>query len=452
MGRAAELQAGELFAGRYEVQQLLGEGERKKTFLARDTKFDRLVALAIAKPEGVEQDPTGIEREARILGRIGSHDNIVSVFDYDFDAGSNLHYIVFEYLSGGRLIDLLRTGDPQSPEKLLLLARQVCRGMAHLHEAGIIHRDVSPANVFFDQRGNAHVGDFDSAISVEDPFGVRPITTNRFASPEELEGKPLDIRSDLYSFGALLYVAATGQERLRDLLTFRRLRPDLPTSFADLLESCVAYERDDRPADTEAVLRWLGDIRQASDLDTLLAAEESETIEYKSSLLHGYGDPDPDLEALMRLGTLTSDRASKITEKRLQWSVTKTVAAFLNTHGGTLLIGVDDKHNVVGIEADFAHLGKNQDSDAWLLSLHDLVLQRLGADVWNAMRTSLVTHQDRTVAIITCPRRSIETWHHGGVVDSYGGVDKEEHFYVRTGNATDEVKGPELVKWIREHW
>jgi serine/threonine protein kinase len=452
MRGASELHTGGLFAGRYEVQQLLGEGERKKTFLARDTKFDRLVALAIAKPEGVEQDPAGIEREARILGRIGSHDNIVSVFDYDFDADSNLHYIVFEYLSGGRLIDLLRAGEPQSPEKLLLLARQVCRGLAHLHEAGIIHRDVSPANVFFDQRGNAHVGDFDSAISVEDSFGVRPITTNRFASPEELEGNPLDFRSDLYSLGALLYVAATGQERLRDLLMFRRLRPDLPTAFADLLEGCLAYAPDDRPADTEAVLRWLGDIRQATNLDVLLAAEESETIEYKSSLLHGYGELDLTLAALVNLEKLSPDQALKIVERRLQWEVTKTIAAFLNTHGGTLVVGVDDRRNVIGIEADFAHLGKKQDSDGWLLSLHDLVLQRLDADVWNAMRTSLMKHQDRTVAVITCPRRSIETWHHSGAVDKNGAVDTEEHFYVRAGNATDELKGPELVRWIREHW
>jgi serine/threonine protein kinase len=97
-----ELQVGDRFVGRYEVERLLGDGKRKNTFLARDIKFDRPVALAIAKPEAMGLDPTGIEREARVLGKIGSHDYIVSVFDYDIDPDSNLHYIVFEYLPGGR--------------------------------------------------------------------------------------------------------------------------------------------------------------------------------------------------------------------------------------------------------------------------------------------------------------------------------------------------------------
>src|ERR1022692_4253233 len=99
MGGAAELEPGEVFAGRYEVRRLLGEGDRKRTYLARDTKMNRLVAVSLVKPEAVLSDPEGTEREAKVLGRIGEHDNIVSLYDYEIDQGGSIQYIVFEYLS-----------------------------------------------------------------------------------------------------------------------------------------------------------------------------------------------------------------------------------------------------------------------------------------------------------------------------------------------------------------
>ena len=83
MGGAAELEAGGVFEERYEVQRLLGEGDRKRTYLARDTKMNRLVAISLVKPEAVLSDPEGTEREAKVLGRIGEHDNIVSLYDYE---------------------------------------------------------------------------------------------------------------------------------------------------------------------------------------------------------------------------------------------------------------------------------------------------------------------------------------------------------------------------------
>lgn len=97
-----ELQVGELFHHRYEIERVIGEGERKRTYLARDTKLDGMVALAVVKPEAVSSDPEGTQREARILRRIGSHQNVVSVYDYDVTEDAGIHYIVFEYLAGGK--------------------------------------------------------------------------------------------------------------------------------------------------------------------------------------------------------------------------------------------------------------------------------------------------------------------------------------------------------------
>ena len=100
MAEAGELQSGLVLADRYEIIRVLGEGLRKRTYLARDPKLDRLVAIGVARPGTVLSDPDSTEREAKILGRIGSHDSIVSVYDFEVDPDSSLQYIVFEYMAG----------------------------------------------------------------------------------------------------------------------------------------------------------------------------------------------------------------------------------------------------------------------------------------------------------------------------------------------------------------
>ena len=201
MGEAAQLEVGEVFAGQYVVQRLLGEGDRKRTYLAEDTKMDRLVAISLVKPEAVLLDPGGTEREAKVLGRIGSHANIVSIHDYQVSADGSLQYMIFQYLSGGTLTGYLQEAGQQSLDNILRLGRQICRGLSHLHKRGLIHRDVSPDNVWLDESHVAHLGDFDSAITTTGADDLRPITTGTFAAPEEREGRPLDVRCDLFSLG-----------------------------------------------------------------------------------------------------------------------------------------------------------------------------------------------------------------------------------------------------------
>lgn len=449
---STEPEVGDVFDHRYEIQRVISDGERKRTFLARDTKLDGLVALGVVKPEAFASDPGATQREARILRRIGSHDNIVSVYDFDVTDDTGAHYVVFEYLAGGKLAEFLRNEDgPLSLQKILQLAEQVTQGISHLHQNGIIHRDVQPANILFDDRGNAHLGDFDSAIAIGESLDALPITNNPYLSPEERRGEMPGIRSDLYSLGAILQLAVTGHEIPADTVSPRKLRPDLPSSFSDLIESLLTENPDGRPADTGAVLQWLEDIRKSSDLDVLLSTEESDTVEFKSSLIHPY-ELDPGFQTAVDMGTMPLQKAQRAMQERLEWEVTKTVAAFLNTHGGILLVGVSPSRNVLGIEPDFKYLGRQQDGDGWQLFLKELIVKRLGEAVWSGIRPSLITHGEKTVAIISCPRRSTETWHHGGVVDKAGNVDHDDHFYVRMSSATQEIKGPELIRWIREHW
>jgi len=444
MGGAAELEPGEVFTGRYEVQRLLGEGDRKRTYLARDKKMDRLVAISFVKPEAVLLDPEGTEREAKVLGHIGSHDNIVSLYDYDIDADGIIHYMVFEYLSGGTLAEYLGEAGQRSLAEVLRLGRQLCRGLAHLHMRGLIHRDVSPENIWLDERHVAHLGDFDSAIPATGAGDLRPITTNSFAAPEEQEGGHLDARSDLYSLGGVLYVAAAGTPSPGEIGLLRAQRPDLPSAFGDLTAELLSESPDDRPGDAETVLERLNEILYASNVDALIAAGESDTIEFKSSLHHPHGPLPLDLKYPLEQGKLQPVQVRKEMQKRLNKEVTETIAAFLNTSGGTLLIGVDDTGITLGIKPDFEYCQKEkQNDDGWMLSLKTVITNALNADVWSAIRVSLVPHRDKMVAVILCPRRASQTWHY---------EDGGESFYIRTGNATAELRGHRLVEYIREHW
>lgn len=444
MDGMAELEPGNVFAARYEIQWLLGEGDRKRTYLARDTKMDRLVAVSFVKPEAALEDPEGTEREAKVLGRIGRHDNVVSLYDYDIGVDGTIEYMVFEYLGGGTLAEYLREAGQRPLDEVLRLGRQLCRGLAHLHKSGLIHRDVSPENVWLDERHEAHLGDFDSAIPAAGAGDLRPITTNSFAAPEEREGGPLDPRSDLYSLGGVLYVAATGARRLGEVGLLRTQRPDLPTAFGDLTAELLSESPDDRPRNAETVLERLNEIRYASNVGALIAAGESDTLELKSSVHHPHGPLPPDLQYPLEQGKLQPVQVRKEMQKRLNKEVTETIAAFLNTSGGTLLIGVDDAGTTLGIEPDFEYCQKEkQDADGWMLSLKTVIINALGAEVWSAIRVSLVPHREKMVAVILCPRRTSQTWHY---------EDGGESFYIRTGNSTTELKGRRLVGYISEHW
>ena len=143
-----------LASGRYELKRLLGEGANKRVYLARDSVIEREVAVAAIKTEGL--DPTGVQRvhhEARAMGRLGDHPNIVSVYDVAQE-GSQL-YIVAQYMSGGDLHHrlLAAEGNRLPVDEALRVAEDVCRALDHAHEQGIIHRDVKVGNIWLDVCG-----------------------------------------------------------------------------------------------------------------------------------------------------------------------------------------------------------------------------------------------------------------------------------------------------------
>lgn len=259
--------AGSSFAGRYRIKSFLGEGDRKRTYVADDTVFARRVALALIKPSAAGVDPGGTWREAEALAKAGTNENVVTLYDAGTWEGTD--YLVFAYLPGGTLREYLEKraerGKPLSPEEVMLLGRRLARALAHVHGLGLIHRDVAPANVWLDERQMAHLGDFDSVISLDaarSPSDLPP-TTEAYAPPEQLSGGPLDERSDLYSLGAVMYEALVGDrpERYPSRAAIaRRLagaRPGLPRSLLDTICSLLAKSPGDRPASAEQVLAAL---------------------------------------------------------------------------------------------------------------------------------------------------------------------------------------------------
>lgn len=445
MADIGPLSGGDLFAQRYVIERVLGEGDRKKTYLARDLKMDREVALSFVKPDALLLDPEGTEREAKVLGRIGIHDNVVSLFDYEIAPDGSAQYMVFEYLRGGTLAEYLKAHGPLPLSELLRIGRQLCRGLAHLHGSALIHRDVSPANIWLDDRDVAHLGDFDSAVMENTDPSNLPITTGTFASPEELNGQPLDVRADLYSLGGVLHVAATGKAYPGDGRLLER-RADLPASFTDLLLRMLSPLPAGRPSGAAEVLAELRAVEQGTDIDVLLAAEESNTIERKASLHHLYGEFPLEVSKKIEEGLLTAGQAERQARDGIRKAVTKTIAAFLNSHGGTLLVGVTDTGAVVGIEPDFPYLGKlRQNADGWLLSFRTIAIEALQADVWGLINVALARKDDHLIAIVRVPARSVETWH----------KDKDtlaEQFYVRAANSSEPLTGAALIRYIRDHF
>jgi len=131
-------------------------------------------------------------------------------------------------------------------------------------------------------------------------------------------------------------------------------------------------------------------------------------------------------------------------ERSEKEEVTKTIAAFLNADGGTLLVGVDDKGQVVGLEADFAVLGAGKsDWDHWLLALGQAAKKSLGAEAWATVHVSAVRREGKTVAVVACPHRNTETWH---------GQEDKAVFYLRCNNETQRLYPPAAARYIRQRW
>ena len=438
-----ELEPGQLFAGRFRIERRLSEGDRKCTYLVEDVRVgDRLVALSVVRPYAAVLDPDGTKREANLLSRVKNHNHIVAFYDYDADRPAQ--YMVFEYLPGGPLAERIEraaaAGELIPPDVIVRYGRELAGALAQIHAAGIIHRDVAPHNIWLTDRQKVKLGGFDSAVLLDGESGPRPITTEDYASPEERHRGPVDQRSDLYSLGRVLISLALGELASGDTAIVRERRLDLPPAFHDLLASLVAPSPDDRPWSAQEVLDRLNEVRRhGMDTYVVIAKGEGPQVEFKASMRFPRDLPSH-LTGAEREAALRSKYA--ILEK----AVLKTIAAFLNSQGGTLLVGVEDDGAVVGIEDDFGTFEEKQNVDFWQLNLKRRIIKALGPDVWAMLDLKLDVTEQGTVARIDCPLRAQPTWLNNE--DNKAGPD----FYIRAASSSEPLPVDKWSQYIKERW
>ncbi len=154
--------------GRYVVKRFLGEGGKKRVYLAQDTLLDREVAFALIKTEGLDEvSRTRITREAQAMGRLGSHPHIVTVFDLGEHEGRP--FMVTELMGGGDVEGVIEDAPDHrlSLEQAIEITKETCRGLEFAHSRGIVHRDLKPGNVWLTGDGVAKIGDFGLAVAID---------------------------------------------------------------------------------------------------------------------------------------------------------------------------------------------------------------------------------------------------------------------------------------------
>ena len=278
---------GTMLHGRYRIVGLLGRGGMGEVYRADDIKLGQPVALKFL-PESLARDADALQRfyaEVR-LGRQVSHPNVCRVYDLVEIDGH--HCLAMEFVDGEDLSTLLRRIGRLPVDKAVDFARDLTAGLAAAHDKGVIHRDLKPANIMIDGQGRARITDFGIAALAEEMEHADFAGTLIYMAPEQLDGAPASIRTDLYALGLVLYEAFTGK-RLFDAPTpgelkalhARAERPslsshvrDVPPAVEHIVQMCLAHDQYARPASARMVLAAL----PGSDpLQAALAAGETPT-------------------------------------------------------------------------------------------------------------------------------------------------------------------------------
>ncbi|MFZ0319277.1 MAG: protein kinase [Candidatus Sulfotelmatobacter sp.] len=297
--RSVSLGPGSVLGGRYEILKRLGEGGMGSVFQARDTEVDRIVALKVIRPElAGSAEILQRFRQELVLAQQITHRNAVRI--YDLAVADGVRYISMEYIDGQELRDVLDKRGKLPPKEAAEIMLQVCYGLAAAHRQGIVHRDLKPQNIMIDKQGRVAVMDFGLAGSTETAallkqalpsasaslFGVDQsailtrvgalLGTPRYMSPEQARAEKIDLRSDLFTVGLILYELIVGKiptrkKGLSELLGERGAKqmpspieadPQVPRALNDIITRCIQLKPADRYASIDALIvdleTWLG--------------------------------------------------------------------------------------------------------------------------------------------------------------------------------------------------
>src|SRR5262245_13949089 len=245
--RESRFVTGQILAGRYRIVGLLGKGGMGEVYKAEDLKLKQTVALKFL-PESIALDGGMLARfhnEVRIARQV-AHPSVCRV--YDIGEVEGLSFLSMEFIDGEDLSSLLRRIGRLPGDKAVELGRQMCAGLAAAHEAGVLHRDLKPANVMIDGRGKARITDFGLAIVSEELRGEEALAgTPAYMAPEQLTGKEVTQRSDIYALGLVLYELFTGKrvfeaKSIQELISLHE-KSTLPTPSSHVKDIDPLAER-----------------------------------------------------------------------------------------------------------------------------------------------------------------------------------------------------------------
>jgi serine/threonine-protein kinase len=290
--------------GDYYVLRRLGSGGMGEVYVAEQRTLKRKVALKILRPD-LAANPTALKRfklEAEAVAK-ATHANIVQV--YACDSADGITYMALEYVEGRNLKDYITKKGP--PDILLAISfmRQIAAALQRASELGIIHRDIKPENILVTRKGEVKVADFGLSRVLDDDHKPVSLTqsgvtmgTPLYMAPEQVEGQPLDPRTDIYSFGVTCYHMMAGEPPFTGKTPFevalahvraeaeplQMVRPDLPEAFCAVIHKMMAKVPADRYQTCRELLRDLSKVRESisgqttahdgNDFDVALVAEE----------------------------------------------------------------------------------------------------------------------------------------------------------------------------------
>jgi serine/threonine protein kinase/Flp pilus assembly protein TadD len=268
-----ELTAGSTFARRYQVIEDLGKGGMGRVYKVFDQEVREKMALKLLHPD-IAADERTIERfrNELKLARGISHRNVCRMFDLGREEGT--YYITMEYVPGEDLKSLIHRIGALPIGKAVSIAVQVCEGLSEAHRLGIVHRDLKPQNIMIDREGNARIMDFGIARSLTAKgitgAGVM-IGTPEYMSPEQVDGKETDLRSDIYSLGIVLFEMLTGQRPFEGDTPLsiavkqksepppdpQRLNAQLPDELSRIILKCLEKPKENRFQSADELLAAL---------------------------------------------------------------------------------------------------------------------------------------------------------------------------------------------------
>lgn len=256
-GTDTQLRPGTSFGTRYRIEKLLGEGGMGAVYKAFDTELSRTVALKLVKKELAtsRQIMQRFKQELLLASKI-SHKNILRI--HDLGEVDGIKFISMAYVEGNDLAGLIFKEGRLDRERALKFARQLCSALEAAHHEGVVHRDLKPQNILIDQNDQLYVSDFGLAKSLEPDMTAmthagQVLGTPRYMSPEQVEAKDIDQRSDLYSLGMIFFEMFTADLPFRAESTFqlmykhvneppkdpRTICPDLPPYIANIILKCL---------------------------------------------------------------------------------------------------------------------------------------------------------------------------------------------------------------------